>query len=245
MSPSPSSSRPAPAAPRLPPAALRLLLVFALVPGAVAAQNSAVVDEGTFMVSRNGSPIGRESFRIVRAPAPGGQAYEARSRSALGRIRISTILGTDSLGVPVSYESELSTGAAVTERLKGRGRPGRFSVLVQTRSGEAAREYVLGNGALLIDEDVIHQYYFLRLAGRHADFNIIGPRSHQQARFHYENRGSEMVEIAGQKIVSQRFALIAASGSARELWLDGNGRLLKISIPERNLVAVRDDPPRQ
>lgn len=221
----------------------QLLLALFFAPGVLVAQNSAAVDEGTFMVTQNGTPIGRESFRIVRAPGPGGQVYEARSRNALGRTRISTILGTDSAGVPVSYESELSTGAHVTERLKGRGRPGRFSVLVQTRGGEAAREYVLENGALLIDEDVIHQYFFIGLAGRQAEFTVIGPRSHQQAKFRYEDRGTETLEIGGRQIASRRVALIASSGSARELWLDSAGRLLKVAIPDKSLIAVRDDPP--
>lgn len=233
-----------PLASHLPLSVSRLLLALAFAPGALVAQSSAVVDEGTFMVTRNGSPIGRESFRIVRAAAPGGQAYESRSRSALGRIRINTILGTDSLGAPVSYDSELSTGSELTERLKGRGRPGRFSVLVQTKSGEAAREYVVSSGALLVDDDVIHQYYFFGLAGRRTDFNVIGPRARQQGTYRYEDRGNETLDIGGQSIPSRRLALIPPSGSALELWLDAAGRLLKVAIPDRSLVAVRDDPPR-
>lgn len=210
---------------------------------AVRAQASAVLDEGTLMVSRNGTPIGRESYRIVRAPGPGGQVYQARSSTALGTDRVSAILGTDSTGVPVTYEAEVTSASSVTDRLSGRGRPGRFSVLVQTRTGESAREYRLNNGALLIDQDVFHQYFFLGLAGSHTRFNVISPRSQQEAMFQFEERGRETLDIGGRKIDSRHLALVGASGS-RDVWLDARGRLLKVAIAADGLVALRDDAPR-
>jgi hypothetical protein len=218
--------------------------VCALGAHSARAQSSAVVDEGTFMVTRNGAPFGRESFRIVRTPAPGGQVFLATTRSALGTTRLSTTLGTDSTGVPVSYEAEFSQNNQVLERLQGRGRPGRFSVLVQTKTGEAAREYALTNGALLIDEDVFAQFHFIGVAGAHTEFTLITPRSPQRGRFRFEERGQETTEIGGQSIASRHLALIGPSGASRDLWIDTKGRVLKVSIPEKGLVAVRDDPPR-
>lgn len=220
-----------------------LVLALAGAPGALVAQTSALVDEGSFMVTRGGTALGRESFRIVRAAAPGGQVFEARSQSALGRRRITTILGTDSAGVPVSYQAQVSVGAKMAERLQGRGRPGRFSVLVQTESGEAAREYVLSNGALLIDDDIVHQYHFLPVAGAHDEFSVIVPRARRQDRFRFEARGEETIEVGGRRIASRKFALVPDTGAARELWFDDAGRLLKVVIPDKNLVALRDDPP--
>jgi hypothetical protein len=214
-----------------------------MLPAAVRAQASAVVDEGTFMVTQKGAPLGRESFRIVRTPAPGGQVFRATGQSALGDNRITTSLGTDSSGVPVSYELEL-TQRAVVQRLQGRGRPGRFSVLMQTVSGESAREYVLDNGALLIDEDVFHHFFFVPLAAQHSQLIVIAPRVADQGRFTLQERGTEMVEIANRSIQSRHFALIGPSGASRDVWIDGRGRLLKVAIPEKGLVALRDDPPR-
>ncbi len=224
--------------------AVSILSFAALAPTPAArAQASAILDEGTLMVSRNGTPIGRESYRIIRAAGPGGQVYQARSSTALGADRVSAILGTDSTGVPVTYEAEVTSANNVTDRLSGRGRPGRFSVLVQTRTGESAREYLLNNGALLIDQDVFHQYYFLALAGAHSRFNVISPRSQQEATFQLEERGHETLDIGGRKIDSRHLALVGTSGS-RDVWLDANGRLLKVSIAADGLVAIRDDAPR-
>ena len=223
----------------------RLLLALAVGAPLAAAQTSAVVDEGTFMVTRGGVPLGRESFRIVRAAGPHGQVFRVTGQSALGEHRFTTSLGTDSLGVPVSYQSELSQRGQVVQRLQGSGRPGRFSVVVWTKNGEAAREYMLSNGALLIDEEVIHQFYFIPVAAARGELNVIAPRVGQQGRYRLEQRPSETVEIAGRGVASRRFALVPASGPARDIWADADGRLLKVVIPDKGITAVRDDLPRQ
>ena len=223
---------------------LRSLLALFLFSTAARAQSSAVVDEGTFMVTQKGTPLGRESFRIVRAPAPGGQVFRATGQSALGGHRVSTSLGTDSLGVPVSYESELTQKGEVIQRVQGRGRPGRLSVLMSTKTGESAREYVLNSGALLMDEDVFHHFFFVLMSTERQQLNVIAPRAGQQARFQLESRGEDSVEVAGRFLPSRHFALVGPSGLAREVWIDAKGRLLKVTIPEKGLVAVRDDPPR-
>jgi hypothetical protein len=220
------------------------LAALVLLPSVALAQTSAVLDEGTFSVSSRGTPLGRESFRIARSPGPGGQVFLVKGQSALGEDRISTTLGTDSLGVPITYESEHTQRGELVQRLQGRGRPGRFAVLKQTRSGESAREYVLNNGALLMDEDVLHHFYFVPLGLTRSPLTVIAPRSADQGRFRVEERGAEDVEIAGRNLRGRRFALIGSTGASRDVWIDAQGRLLKVTIPEKNLVAVRDDPPR-
>src|SRR5687768_4384652 len=97
-----------------------------MLPLTLAAQQSAVVDEGTFTITRNGAPVGREAFRIVRAPAPGGQVLRASGTTVIGDRRIQPRLGTDSAGVPVSYESDVIEKGSVVQKLRGSGRPGRF-----------------------------------------------------------------------------------------------------------------------
>jgi hypothetical protein len=220
-----------------------IALLGAALPSASPAQ-TAVVDEGTFMVSLKGSPIGRESFRIKRELAPGGQVFQATAESALGDNRITMRLGTDSSGVPISYEVEMKLRGKVVQRLQGRGRPGRFSVLMEGANGESAREYVLNHGALLLDEDVFHQFFFVPLAAAHQELVVIAPRSTQQGRFELQERGVEGVEIAGRTIEGRRYTLIDPSGATRDVWIDAKGRLLKVAIPEKGLVALRDDPPR-
>jgi len=226
------------------PTSCVISLVLGLTPTLARSQSSAVVDEGTFTVTQKGAPLGRESFRIIRAPAPGGQVYLATGTSVLGDTKVTTRLGTDSTGVPVSYESDLIEKGEVVHRLRGRGRPGRLSALTQTKTGETAREYVLSNGALLMDEDVFHHFFFVPLTVGHAQLNVIAPRIGRQTRFQLEAKSEDTVDIAGRSIPARHFALTGPSGALREVWIDEKGRLLKVAEPERGLLALRDDPPR-
>jgi len=230
--------------PARPIATLRAVaLAIFLGPVALRAQASAVIDEGSFTITQQGAPFGRESFRIVRTPAPGGQVFRATGQGALGDNRVTSILGTDSTGIPVSYSSDLSLNGRLVQRLQGRGRPGRFSVLSSTTAGEAAREYVLDAGALLIDGDVVHHYFFVPLAA-HSALSIIAPRTGQQITFQVSEAGREGLDIAGRTIESRHFTLTGPTGVRREVWVDAQGRLLKVVVPDRGLIAVRDDPPR-
>ncbi len=170
--------------------------------------------------------------------------YRATAQIALGDDRINTTLATDSAGVPVSYEADAAQKGQFTQKTQGRGRPGRFSVLTTTATGrESAREYLLDRGALLLDENVFHQFFFISLARDHAQANVISPSVSRQTRFQLEHRGADTVEVAGRLIPSQHFALTGAAGGTREVWVDGQGRILKVLVEERGLVALRDDPP--
>lgn len=221
---------------------LAALPFLALIPTALFAQASALIDDGTFTISRKGAPVGREAFRIARVPGPGVQVYRASGTTVVEDRRYSTVLGTDSAGMPVSYEAKL-TYEGKSLRIEGRGRPGRFSVLSSTTGGESAREYVLENGALLMEEEVFLHFFFVPLASGISSVSVIVPRSAQQTAFTVASRGEESVEIAGVKVAGRRFT-ISSNGLQRDVWVDALGRLLKVSIPERELVALRDDPPR-
>jgi hypothetical protein len=206
-------------------------------------QQSAVVDEGTFTITRNGAPVGREAFRIVRAPAPGGQVFRASGTTVIGDRRIQPSLGTDSLGVPVSYEAKVTEKGVTVQSVRGSGRPGRFGVVSRLANGsESAREYVLSNGALLLDENVFHHFYFIPV-GSHSRAAVIVPRTGSQEQFTIAAHGAEPVEIAGTRVPGRRYSITGEKGG-RDVWVDQRGRLLKVSIPEQGLVALRDDPPR-
>jgi hypothetical protein len=221
---------------------LAALPFLALLPIALTAQASALVDDGTFTISRKGAPVGREAFRITRIMGPGGLVFRASGTTVLEDRRYTTVLGTDSVGIPLSYEARLAFHGK-NVRIEGRGRPGRFSVLSSTAGGESAREYVLQNGALLMEEEVFLHYFFVPLASSSSQITVIVPREAQQSALSVTSRGSEVVEIAGVRVPGRRFS-ISSDGASRDVWVDALGRLLKVSIPEKQLVAIRDDPPR-
>ena len=223
------------------------LLASAVVPlSTTGAQAPArTVDEGTFLISRAGAPVGRESFRISQAARGAAERYRATAQVVIGDRRIVPTLTCDSLGAPISYDVSVQGGTDPTARLQARARPGRFSSMLRTRDGESTREYVVPAGVVVLDDDIVHQLYFLTIGGRRSGtVTVLAPRTGIQAVATLQNLGSSSVEIGGASVAGTHLVLTAPGFARREFWIDAGGRVLKAAIPERGLIAQRDEPPR-
>jgi hypothetical protein len=120
---------------------------------------------------------------------------------------------------------------------------GRVSAQINTPRGEADREYVVADGAILLDDDVFHQYYFVALRANGATVPIVVPRRNAQLALRVSNAGIEPVSIGGTSIEARHLQFSEPSGVVREVWVDSAGRVLKVAIPSRGIIALRDDPP--
>jgi hypothetical protein len=56
--------------------------------------------------------------------------------------------------------------------------------------------------------------------------------------------GTEKLAIGGTTLDARHYTIADPGGANREVWADSTGRLLKVAIPSRGVVALRDDPPR-
>ena len=222
-----------------------LIAGFALVGLALpAAAQVAVVDEGSFTIAHNGTRIGREEFAIRRTPNPGGDILVANATVVYTDRRLSPALQTDAAGAPLRYQVEVSAGADVQERLQGRVGRGRFSAQLRTPRGESAREYVVADGALILDDDVFHQYYFLAHASRTGAVPVVVPRRNVQLTMRVEDQGADAVTIDGSRIAATRYVMTEPDGATRRIWVDSEGRVLRVSLDARGVTATRDEPPR-
>jgi hypothetical protein len=217
------------------------LVAFALPAQVVTA------DEGTFTVTREGARIGREEFRIVRQPVAGGVEYVARGLGAYGDRRITAALQTDALGVPLRYQVDVRNGTNTESRLTAQVVHGRFSSQVRTARGEAASEYATGDGTVVVDDDIFHQFFFLSLGGRlggpSTEVSVLVPRRNVQGTVRVTRSGVDAVTVGGQSLAATKWVLTSPGGPERDVWLDAGGRVLKVAIPAQGVVAVRDDPP--
>lgn len=210
-----------------------------------ASARSLTLDEGTFLISRNGTPVGRESFRIVQSASSSGDVYRATAQAAIGDQRIAPTLSCDSSGSPVSYDVTVQGGAEQSVRLQARARPGRFTTVLRTRDGESTREYMVPSGVVVLDDDVVHQLYFVTLVGRRSGrVSLLAPRTGIQAVGHLENQGVSSVEIGGRSVAATHFVLTAPRFPRREFWTDSAGRILRAIVPDHGLLAQRDELPR-
>ena len=219
-------------------------LVLALGAASVA-RAQTLIDEGSFTISRNGQTIGREQFSIRSSTGALGPTYTAYGTTTYSDRRLDPRLVTDAGGAPVRYEVETRVGPERQELLSGQVQRGRFSARTQTPRGMSAREYIVADGALILDDDIFHQYFFVARAERTGALPVVVPRRNVQVTMQVEVKGFERLTIGGTPIDARRLSVSEPNGETRDVWVDGEGRVLRVAIPARGLVAQRDDPPKQ
>ena len=226
-----------------PAVAASVLVGAAAAPGRA---QVATVDEGSFTVTRGGARVGREEFRIVRQPAGGGSTYMARATGAYGDRRITPALQTDAEGGPERYQLEVRRGGAVEQRVSAQAAGTHFRAQSVSDVGEAAREYLLEPGTLVVDDELYHQYYFLarRVPAGGGRVPVLAPRRGAQSVVTVTPAGAERVTIGGKAIEARRFVLADRAGGRRELWADDQGRVLRVVLAAEGIEVLRDDPPR-
>jgi hypothetical protein len=132
------------------------------------------------------------------------------------------------------------------EKIAGRVAAGRFSARIVSAGGERMREYLASEGAVLVDEGVAHQYHFLAqraLAGS-TQIPLIIPRQNQQVAATVSVAGNERVTIGGATVEARRLVVSVPGGAERQVWVDSQGRVLRLEIPARKFVAERVAAPR-
>ncbi len=256
--------------PRLPPALARRLWPLAMTglsltaplgvgapaaPRAIDADRGAFraasqpdrVDVGSFTILREGARVGREQFSLRHVGSAEGVAFELRAESAIGDRRLATRLETDSAGTPLRYSAEVREGTAVVLRLGGQRTRGRFATLARTDRGEAAREYLLPAGAVVLETEAFHQAAQLLLAGRgRSDFQVraLAPMENRERDIRVTlDAATDTVTVAGVRLAATRW-VVDDAGDRRVLWSDADGRVLRVTVPARGLDAIRDDVPR-
>ena len=222
---------------------LALAFLAVAMPAAAAAQTSTL-DEGTFRLLVGGSEVGTETFTI-RQSGSGERAVVI----AQGRVTLDGAAGaeqvTPSLQLsgatlqPAAYDLQVEGGS--TERIAGRVVGGRFSARIVRPAGEQIREYLVSDGAVIADEGVAHQYYFLaqRVGTEGGRVPLVIPRTSRQVWAQVTVHGSESVEIGGRTVQARRLEVAPQGGVAAQVWVDSSGRVLRVSIPSSNYVAER------
>ena len=139
--------------------------------------------------------------------------------------------------------------ADVTLRLGGQRVRGRFATLARSSTGEAAREYLLRPGTVVVEDDGIVQYALLvreRTMAEGAGITLpsLTPIANTQGAVRLVlETSTDTIVVAGTRRAARRWRVTVSSGDLRLVWTDVEGRLLRLTIPARNLEAIRDDVP--
>jgi hypothetical protein len=209
---------------------------------ALAQSRGRTIDEGTFIVTRTGSPARTEAFKITRAD---NDLIEATAQVSLGEDRVSSSLIADSVGTPMQYMLLIKNHGATRLEVRAMTRGRRLSVRsADSHSNESMKDFPIATGqCVVLDADLPHQLYFVALGHRTGELEIIDPRKARVESAVLIGRGQEPLEIGGRTVTATHFSLSSAS-TQRDFWIDAAGRVLKVQVPALGLVATRDELPR-
>jgi hypothetical protein len=227
---------------------LLCMTVFAMpLPSGATAQVS-VVDEGSFTITRNGAKSGRETFTIRKTGVGAADAYVANGTTDLDGRRLVPALQADADFGPIKYQLEIRRGDDVVERLKGMAGRDRFSMQVRTSKGESTREFIASDDAVLLDDDVFHQYYFVaqraqKLGAAGGSIAVVTPQRAEQRVLNAKWAPDETLVIAGHSLSAKHLVLTDAGSGSASVWVDAMGHVLKVSLDGRGLLIQRDELP--
>ncbi len=231
------------------PRLVRAGVVAALIGAALAQPVRSVeaqvelIDQGSFALSREGRMVGREDFTIRRQAGVGGQVFRAQATITSSDLRLAPNLTTSAAGAPLSYQLDVHQDGDLRERLAGQVSRGRLTVRATGTNGDAAREYLAGDDAAVVDADVIHQHWFIvrQPAGRAT--HVIVPRTGGRATVRVREVGPDAIRVGDATVQATHLVLDGFPDGPREAWVDAERRLLRLSIPSLSLLATRQDPP--
>lgn len=219
-------------------------LLLALTTADAGAQTT-LVDEGTFVLRENGREVGREVFAIRRSGTGPGAVIVAQGRIELGESDdLVTQLEVSGEGFrPATYAVQVE--GTEPQRIAGRVAGGRFSARIISPAGEMMREYLAGEGAVIVDEGVAHQYFFIaqRLDAGSFTVPMIIPRQSRQVSAAVSVGAVENITIGGESVAARRLTVSPTGLPDRSVWVDAQGRVLRLEIEGRGMSAERIAPP--
>lgn len=200
-----------------------------------------VIDEGVFSISRSGAPAATESFKIMRAD---GDAIVATGQLTGGARKMTSSLTTDSLGTPVKYDLSVYENGALTQHVGALAQGGRLSELSKDgRGNESMTEYPVAPGkSLILEDELLHQTYFVVLGRRSGTVQVIEPRGAHRVTLTLAAIGLEPVTIGGRSTTATHYSLGNGLGR-RDFWIDSAGRVLRVETSQ-GLKALREELPR-
>lgn len=217
-----------------------LTLPAVLVFGATAlGAQTTVIDEGSFRISVRGTPVGTETFTIRRSGTGASTTTVAQGRVVLDSgEQTRAVLQLEGTGLrPAAYQIEV-TGPS-PQKITGQAAGGRFRATIVSSAGEQMREYLASEGAIVLDDGVAHQYYFLAATEGSASVPVIIPRQSRQLSARISAAGSERITVGGQPVDARRIRIEPQGLPPRLVWVDGQNRVLRLEIPDEQFVAER------
>ena len=198
----------------------------------------APLDSGVFVVRQDTVEIARESFRLLAGRA-GRFTLTATTRYDRGRpvVVLTPVIEftADSQFATLQYDI-----ADPREPLRILGQLGRGRVTLRylAHAIERAREFPAGAATVVLDDSVFALYQ--AAAWRPGiTVTVIYPRGAHRATLIARDLGVEATTVNRDPASLRHLVLSGGTNGPVHLWLSADGRLLKVEVPGRRVVAER------
>ena len=203
------------------------------------------LDEGTLVVREDTSEIARETFRLAEARIGlGGMRWALatavrydHSRPVIG---LAPTLTVQSDSQPLSLEFEVADPREPL-RILGALTRGRFVVRLLGRRTERAREFPAPPPAAVVDDSVFALYLPVAWQGRPRPVTVtaVFPRAGRREVLTVQDLGVQSTTLNRDPAALRHVTVTGGENRLVHLWLGADGRLAKVEIPARRLVAER------
>jgi len=208
---------------------------------------AVTVDNGEFRVSIGGQVVGVETFQILRSAAGGPEWVIAR-----GVVEVNLGAGLDSLTsyMDVQGESPIVTAYQVvrtaeeTTKVRVNLLAPRYLSITESAAGRREKEIRAEAGVLFLEDRVAHQYYFLAqaIAAGMTRVPAIIPLEGRRVDLALTVEPESTLLIGGRALPVRR-VILGTGDQERRVWLDLQGRVLRVEVPSIGYQAVRTEPP--
>jgi len=203
------------------------------------------LDEGTLVVREDTLEIAREMFRLTAVRTGAGVTrWKLATTIRYDRTRPVVVLdpivelGPDSSPVSLEY-----TVADPREplRILGQLTRGRFVVRLLGRRTERAREFPAPPPAAVVDDSVFALYLPVAWQGRPRPVTVtcVFPRAGRRELLTVQDLGVESTTLNRDPAALRHITVTGGENRVIHLWLAADGRLAKVEVPSRRLVAER------
>jgi len=217
------------------------LLLPVVEPGAALQAQDVVLDEGRFALFIEGREAGSESFSIHRLGMGESARILATATVAVDGLEMRPTLEARPDFIVTAYQNEV-TGARKGELsvvLNGN----RYVSRVSSADGEVQREYRAAPRTAVLENRVSHHYFFVArfIDSGTGPIVALSPFDGGQARLEVVSSESEPFQLGGES-VDARHVRLQGGGDMREIWIDDQGRVLRVEIPALGFRAERLPP---
>jgi len=203
------------------------------------------VDEGTLVVREDTVEIAREAFRLTAVRTGAGVTrWTLATTIRYDRSRPVVVLDPIvELGSDSSPQSLEYTVADPREplRILGQLTRGRFVVRLLGRRTERAREFPAPPPTAVVDDSVFALYLPVAWQGRPRPVAVtaVFPRAGRREVLTVQDQGVQSTTLNHDPAALRHITVTGGESRLVHLWLDADGRLAKVEVPSRRLVAER------